>query len=434
MEATMPHQKITQALVDSLPYQDSGTFWVHDTELSGFNLSVGKQSKTYYAAGEHAGRFIRVKIGRSDVTKANEARAVARDVLLPEIRRGVDPRAKQLSDDDQTYARILAGVREARPEDLTDQMARRIMRGKATRRADELTVGHVWAMYEAHKRATILEEQGPEKARRAETHITQQRRYLGGAESYGKDGPYAATLEWPKGWWDRPITSITPELCSKTWRSLTRTRGRRSAQMFFNAVQVLFNYAVAKQEVPVTSHPMVIDVAGDGIGLPEGWATLKALNAVERISDIRVWWRQVDKMTVIPKSALKVALLTGMRPTEVLAMRWDQVDLEAGKVWFGMRIQNAKPIIVAPLTTSSVASMIPRSTAAACGKLKKTIRARMIDSAADRRKGQKIAVFRARKQNRSFAMPLTRNPAATTTVRAMIPPSGLRSSETPSHR
>jgi integrase len=41
-------------------------------------------------------------------------------------------------------------------------------------------------------------------------------------------------------------------------------------------------------------------------------------------------------MTVIPKSALKVALLTGMRPSEVLAMRWDQVDLDAGKVWFGL--------------------------------------------------------------------------------------------------
>jgi hypothetical protein len=52
-----------------------------------------------------------VKIGRSDVTKANEARAVARDVLLPEIRRGVYPRAKQLSDEDKAYARILAGIR-----------------------------------------------------------------------------------------------------------------------------------------------------------------------------------------------------------------------------------------------------------------------------------------------------------------------------------
>lgn len=144
----MPHQKITQAFVDGLPFQDSGTLWVHDT-----------------------------------VTKANEARAVARDVLLPEIRRGVDPRAKQLSDDDQAYARILAGIREARPEDLSDQMARRIIRGKAKRRADELTVGQVWQMYEEHKRASILEEQGPEKARRAETHIPQQRRYLGGADT-----------------------------------------------------------------------------------------------------------------------------------------------------------------------------------------------------------------------------------------------------------
>lgn len=79
--------------------------------------------------------------------------------------------------------------------------------------------------------------------------------------------------------------------------------------MFFMAVQVLFNYAVAKKEVPVTSHPMVIDAAGDGIGLPKGWQTLRAQNEVERISDLRAWWRQVDKMTVIPKSALKVALL-----------------------------------------------------------------------------------------------------------------------------
>ena len=91
-----------------------------------------------------------------------------------------------------------------------------------------------------------------------------------------------------------------------------------------------------KKEVPVTAHPMVIDTAGDGIGLPKGWQSLRAQNAVERISDIRAWWRQVDKLTVIPKSALKVALLTGVRPSEVLAMRWDQVDLNAGKVWFGM--------------------------------------------------------------------------------------------------
>lgn len=136
----MPHQKITQALVDSLPFQDEGTLWVHDTDLPGFNLTVGKTAKTFYAAGEHKRRFIRVKIGRADITQVNKARAVAANYLLPELRRGVDPRAKTMTDDERAsdHASILAGIREARPEDLTDQMANRILRGKAKMRANKL--------------------------------------------------------------------------------------------------------------------------------------------------------------------------------------------------------------------------------------------------------------------------------------------------------
>jgi hypothetical protein len=42
--------------------------------------------------------------------------------------------------------------------------------------------------------------------------------------------------------------SITPELCDQTWRSLNRTRGRRTAEMFFASVNLLFNDATAKEE------------------------------------------------------------------------------------------------------------------------------------------------------------------------------------------
>jgi hypothetical protein len=77
----MPHQKITQALVDALPFQDD-TVWYHDTDLPGFNLAVGKTAKTFYAAGEHKRRFIRVKIGRADITQVNKARAVAATFLV----------------------------------------------------------------------------------------------------------------------------------------------------------------------------------------------------------------------------------------------------------------------------------------------------------------------------------------------------------------
>ena len=326
----MPHTKLTQAFVDGLPYHDS-TAWFHDTDLAGFNMSVGRRSKTFYVGAEHQGRYMRVKIGRADVTKANEARAVARDILLPEIRRGVDPRALYFDEArDATYDRIMRGIR------MSDEKAELALRGRRRRDAEKVTVGHVWGMYEEYHLARLIEEHGPEKANRAKKHISEQRRLLGGAENYLKDGPPAATLEWPNGWWERPITSITPELCSKTWRNLSRTRGRRTAQLFFTSVKVLFSYAAAKEEVPVTEHPLILDIAGNGRGLPKGWMSLRPTKPVERISDIRVWWRQVDKLTMIPKSALKVMLLTGMRPSEALAMRWDQVDLEAGKVWFGM--------------------------------------------------------------------------------------------------
>ena len=326
----MPHTKITQAFVEGLPFHDS-TDWYHDTDLAGFNLSVGRRSKTYYAAAENDGRFMRVKIGRADVTKANEARAVARDILLPEIRRGVDPRSKYFDDaGDTAYARIMRGIR------MSDDKADLALRGRRKKDADKVTVGHVWGMYEEFQIARLIEDQGPAKANRAKKHISEQRRLLGGADKYLKDGPPAATEDWPNGWWERPIQSITPELCAQTWRNLCRTRGRRTAQMFFTSVKVLFNYATAKEEVLVTEHPLIIDMAGNGRGLPKGWQALRPTNPVERISDIRVWWREVDKLPVIPKTALKVMLLTGMRPSEALAMRWDQVDLDVGKVWFGM--------------------------------------------------------------------------------------------------
>lgn len=325
----MPQLKLTQAVVDGLPFQDD-TVWYHDQDLSGFNLAVGRSTKTFYAAGEHKRRFLRVKIGRADVVKVNEARAVARDVLLPELRVGIDPRAQYLSDKDETYRRIMTGIR------MSDDKARDVLRGRRRKDADKLTVGQVWDMFEAHRIATILERDGPEKTVRAQVHIKEQRRLLGGGNSYHQDGPPGSSLDHPDGWWSLPIQDVTPELCWRTWRNISRTRGLRTAQMFFMAVKVLCSYAVAKDEVPMTSHPVVIDEAGNGRGLPKGWQTLRPVNPGKRIDDIRVWWREVDKLLIIPKSALKVALLTGMRPSEVLSMRWADVDLSAGKVTFGL--------------------------------------------------------------------------------------------------
>jgi len=331
----MPHQKLTQAVVDRLPFSDT-TIWYHDQELAGFNLSVGQKSKTFYAAHEFKGRFLRIKIGRADVVRVNVARDLARNVLIPEMRSGVDPRSLYWSDHDDTRTEgapeartILQGIR------MSDGKAEGVLRGRRRVDADRVTVGQVWEAYEQAHIANLIENKGTAQAARARKHKTEQRRYLGGAERYGSDGPCAATLEHPRGWWDRPITSITPEEVSKTWRTLQLQRGRRTAQQFMMAAKVLFQFAVASDAVPVTQSPVFVDEGSNGRGLPKGWQTLTAKEP-ERIDDLRAWWREVDKLDVVPKSALKLMLLTGLRPSEALSLTWDQVDLERRKIVFAM--------------------------------------------------------------------------------------------------
>lgn len=331
----MPHLKLTQAVVDKLPFQDT-IVWYHDQDLAGFNMSVGQKSKTFYAAHEHKGRFLRVKIGRADVVRVNVARDLARNVLIPELRSGVDPRSLPYSDlDDARTAdapearTILLSIR------MTDEKAEGVLRGRRKGGAQHLTVGQVWEAYEKAHIENLIENKGEAKAARARKHKTEQRRYLGGGERYGSDGPCAATLEYPRGWWDRPIASITPEEVSKTWRTLQVQRGRRTAQQFMMAAKVLFQFAVASDAVPIKESPIFVDAGANGRGLPVGWSILTPED-VKRIDDLRAWWREVDKLDVVPKSALKLMLLTGLRPSEVQSLTWDQVDLERRKVWYGI--------------------------------------------------------------------------------------------------
>jgi hypothetical protein len=79
--------KLTQTVVDRELSTTSGTRWLHDTELRGFALAVGMTCRTFYASCEVRGRFVRRKVGRSDVLTAAEARS-----MLAVMRDGLDPR------------------------------------------------------------------------------------------------------------------------------------------------------------------------------------------------------------------------------------------------------------------------------------------------------------------------------------------------------
>lgn len=98
----MPKLKLNKSNIEKLSSDlDKQTLYC-DTELKGFILCVGKNTKTYFAQGLLNKRTIRVKIGRHGLISAERAREIAREKLF-EISQGKDPRR---SDDDENQKEI----------------------------------------------------------------------------------------------------------------------------------------------------------------------------------------------------------------------------------------------------------------------------------------------------------------------------------------
>lgn len=283
----MPQLKITQATVDRLPFTDTTT-WYHDTDLGGFNLSVGRRSKTYYAGCEHKGRYRRVKIGRADLVGANVARALARDVLLPEMRAGVDPRAIEWSDHDD--------ARTSAAPDLRTALHGIRLHVAAEPEPDPEPEGEMFAQswHEfRHHGSTAKTQTLVEYERILRTKVPE--------------------------WFDMPTASITPEEVLKHWRRNARS-SMPTAKALMRITSAVMRDAQRRgiiEKVPTSS-------------LPRGWSTPK--RNPKRIKDVFHWWREVDRLDLYPKSALKVLLLTGLRVGEVLSLRWEDVDLDTGTI------------------------------------------------------------------------------------------------------
>lgn len=85
----MPY-KLTKSIVESLPFPESGQALYRDSELKGFGVRVGTNSKVYYAEGKINGKTVRVTIGHHGIFTAEQARSEAKN-LLGMVARGVNP-------------------------------------------------------------------------------------------------------------------------------------------------------------------------------------------------------------------------------------------------------------------------------------------------------------------------------------------------------
>jgi integrase len=83
-------QKLTKTFVESIPYSDSGQIFYRDSDVKGFGLRVGTNSKVYIAEGKVDGKTVRISIGHHGIFTAEQARSEAKN-LLGMIARGINP-------------------------------------------------------------------------------------------------------------------------------------------------------------------------------------------------------------------------------------------------------------------------------------------------------------------------------------------------------
>lgn len=87
----MPRLKLTKSAIDKLPFATAKQVDYFDTELKGFGLRVGKDSRTYFCMGRVHGKLVRQTIGKHGPWTVDQARDVAKD-RLREMEKGIDPR------------------------------------------------------------------------------------------------------------------------------------------------------------------------------------------------------------------------------------------------------------------------------------------------------------------------------------------------------
>lgn len=106
----MPRARITKSFVDQIPHTEKSQIIYSDTELPGFYLIVGTQTKTYVVQRDMQGKAVRITIGRHGVFTPDEARKIAKQKLYL-MATGINP--SKIPDEERAQIVSLQEVMDA---------------------------------------------------------------------------------------------------------------------------------------------------------------------------------------------------------------------------------------------------------------------------------------------------------------------------------
>ncbi len=255
----MPNLRLTRRTIDDIPHPDSGQIFYRDTQLTGFGLRVGTQSKVYYAEGQVNRQTRRVTIGRADIFAPEIARKKAM-ALLAEMADGFDPNAERRKEvvGKLTLADAFDSFFAARP--------------------------HLSAY-------TVL------------NYTRTAKLYL-------------------NTWRKKPINEITRQMVLKRHQELSAEIGKTTANNVMRHLRSVYNFAAATHDEFPPNPVQILTQA-------RAWHREQRRQTVVTALDLPSWWKAVMAEPEHSRDFLLLALFTGMRRGELMALRWDNVDLNA---------------------------------------------------------------------------------------------------------
>ncbi len=288
----MPKLKLTKGNIDKLPLTTGERVDYWDTELSGFGLRVGKESKTF-------------------VVKA--------DVKVP----GTDAAKKPY----KTVKKVIGRYGVWTPEQARVEAGERIKKIKAgiPTTEEEIIVPTLLKLVERYLNDNIRAKRTGELYRALFT-----------------DGRF-------KEWGQSPVdvvSNLAPDIILAEFSRISKDSGLFAAKLSFQRLQAVLNYGRILYPKFITSNPVRV------IGDAKLWPKTNVRTDCLKGNDFKQFHESLKLYNETTRDALLMCLYTGMRNVETSALQWCNLDMVKENLLIPIT-KNGKPLNV-PLSKQAM--------------------------------------------------------------------------------
>lgn len=296
----MPKLKLTKSAIDKLDFTPSGQVDYWDTELSGFGLRVGKESKTF-------------------MVKADTKVAVTDSLKKPY----------------KTVKEVIGRYGVWTPEQARVEAADRIKKIKAG--------------------IPTAEAEVPTLLKMAERYLNDNTRSVGTQKRYSELFKTGVFKKWGQMTID-VASEIAPDIIIEAFSRISKDNGPFAAKLSFQRLQAVLNYSRILYPKLVEKNPVRV------IGDAKLWPKTNVRTDCLKSDDFKQFYEGLVKYNEVTRDAVLTCLYTGMRNVETAALQWKNVDMNKELLLIPIT-KNGKPLHV-PLSKQVMAILKRRQAAA----------------------------------------------------------------------